>query len=128
MRLCFFLTVSVIGPSLATAAAQGSDPFEITVKAFTPAGAPLGEQTATCSPAKPCRFSWPVESNNQFKAVTLIVKESRPGFLQATAMHGLASPSVRLPNKPGTSASLDAVRSSPPAADVLLMKFEIERH
>lgn len=128
MRLCFFLTLPLMSLSLAAAAAQGSDPFEITVKAFTPAGAPLGEQTATCSPAKPCRFSWPVESNNQFKTVTLIVKESRPGYLQATAMHGLASPSVRLPDKPGASATLAAVKSSPTAADIVLMKFEIERH
>ena len=128
MRLCSFLTISILGLSLTTAVAQGAEPFEITVKAFTPAGAPLGEHTGTCSPAKPCRFSWPVESENQFKAVTLIVKESRPGYLQATAMHGLASPSVRFTNKPGTLASLNAVRSSPTAADVLLMKFEIERH
>lgn len=87
----------------------------------------IGEQTATCSPAQPCRFSWPLESDNQFKAVTLIVKKSQPGYLQAIAMHGLASPSVRLPDKSGASATLNAVRSSPNAADVVLMKLEIER-
>lgn len=127
MRHCLILTASMMGLSLVAAAAQGSDPFEITVKAFTPVGAPVGERTATCSPAQPCRLSWPIESNDQFKTVVLVVKEVQPGHLQAIAMHGLNSRLARFPNKPDASASLSAVRSSRTAGDVVLMKFQVTR-
>lgn len=35
--------------------ARAAESFEMNVKAFTPAGAPIGEQTATCSSASSCR-------------------------------------------------------------------------
>lgn len=112
---------------LVAGSARAAEPFEMNVKAFTPAGAPLGERTATCSAAKPCRFSWPIETDGQFKAVTVVIKETKPGQLQAIATHGLESRSVRFPNEADATATLTAVRSVPTRADVVLMKLQLTR-
>lgn len=112
---------------LTAANARAAEPFEMNVKAFTPAGAPIGEQTATCSTAKPCRFSWPIDTDGQFKAVTVVIKEARLGLLQAVAMHGLESRSVRFSNEAGATAILTAVKSAPTGPDAVLMKFTLTR-
>ena len=107
--------------------ARASESFEMNVKAFTPAGAPIGEQTATCSSASSCRFSWPAEIEGQFKAVTVVIKEARPGLLKAVATHALESRSVRFSNEAGATAILTAVKSAPTGPDAVLMKFSLTR-
>lgn len=113
---------------LAAGSARAAETFEISLKAFTPTGAPIGERTATCSAAKPCRFSWPIETDGQFKAVTVVVKEFRPGELQVLADNGpFRVGALRLQNKPGATGELAAVTKSAGRPNVL-MNFHVIRH
>ncbi len=112
---------------LTAANARAAEPFEMNVKAFTPAGAPIGEQTATCSTAKPCRFSWPIDTDGQFKAVAVVVKESRPGHLQVLADNGpFRVGALQLQNQPGATGELSAVTKNAGRRNVL-MKFTFTR-
>jgi hypothetical protein len=127
MRLCSILTVSIMSLSLANAVAQGSDTFEITVRAFTPADAPLGEQTGTCSPVQPCRFSWSLGEGGQHKSISVLVKELRPGVLQVLADNGpFRVGATRLANESGAVGELSAVTQSAGRRNVL-MKFQVTR-
>ncbi len=127
MRLCSILIPPMMSLALATAAAQSADPFEITVKAFTPAGAPLGEQTATCSPAQPCRFSWPLEQEGQHKSISVVVKELRPGVLQVLTDNGpFRVGAMRLANESGATGEMSAVTRSAGRPNAL-MKFQVTR-
>jgi hypothetical protein len=127
MSRSFLPAAFALAMVLIAGSTRAAEPFEMNVKAFTPAGAPIGEQTATCSAAEPCRFSWPTETEGQFKAVTIVIKEAKPGLLQAIAMHGLESRSVRFSNAAGATAILAAVKSAPTRPDVVLLKFTLTR-
>lgn len=127
MSRSFLPAAFALAMVLAAGSARAAESFEMNVKAYTPAGAPVGEQTATCSAANSCRFSWSADTEGQFKAITVVIKEAKPGLLQAVAMHGLESRSVRFSNESGATAILTAVKSAPARPDVVLMKFTLTR-
>lgn len=69
----------------------------------------------------------PIDTDGPFKAVAIVVKESRPGHLQVLADNGpFRVGALQLQNQPGATGELSAVTKSAGRRNVL-MKFTLTR-
>lgn len=127
MRICLVISAAVISLASTSAAAQGPDPFTVIVKAFTPDGALLSEQTASCDVAKPCRLLWSISSEGERTSISLSLARLAPGILQVVANRGpFRIGATRLANATGAVGEISATTQTD-GGKALQIKFQVTR-